>query len=135
MKLRNFVACSLIALMTFPVMGQVPTVRHKNTASYAAGYYYSRAYNYTTSVYAGGGTSGAYSIQLLQPFITTTDHRNYFPFNTFDPITIGQGAAKETVTPSSVSNCTSMNAAGTYCTVTATFTNAHGKGDTIVSGT
>ena len=125
MKLRSVVAFALIALMTLgPLEGQVATVKHKTSPSFAAGFFYSRAYNYQTSVYAGGATAGgAYTIQVLQPFITTVDHRNFYPFNTFDPITIGQGAAKETVTPLSVSNCTGpVNPAGTYCTITATFT-------------
>jgi hypothetical protein len=143
MKLRNFVTGLLVVLLSFlpnlePAFAQVRTLKHSKTPSFAAGMYYSKAYDYITSVYAGGSTtSGSFSIQLLHPFIQTADHRSFYPFNTFDPITIGQGSTQETVTPSSVSNCTGPgdNPPGTYCTVTATFSNAHGKGDIIVSGT
>lgn len=133
MKLRSLVAFLLLGI---PVFAQVSTVNPKTAASFAAGVYYSRAYDYRTTVFGGGGTSGAYSITVFKPFVTLADHRNVLPFSTFAPITIGQGATLETVTPSSVSNCSALTLpAGTYCTITATFTNAHGKGDAIVSGT
>lgn len=143
MKLRTLFTLWLIVVMIMlpnlePGFAQVRTFKHRTSPFFAAGMYYSRAFDYTTSVYAGGATAGgSYTIQVLHPFITTADHHNFYPFNTFDPITIGQGATLETVTPSSVSNCTGPgdNPAGTYCTITATFSNAHGRGDTIVSGT
>jgi hypothetical protein len=49
------------------------------------------------------------------------------------PITIGVGTANETVTPSAVS-CSTPDIQQT-CTVTATFTYAHGPGDIVRSGT
>ncbi len=136
--MKSVITVVLVALMAFAplqMLGQ-QSVTPYATPSFALGKYYSRAYDYTTKVYGGGGTSGAYSITFYKPFVTLNDHRNVLPFSTFSPITIGQGAAQETVTPSSVANCSSFTLpAGTFCTVTATFTNAHGAGDTVVSGT
>jgi len=48
------------------------------------------------------------------------------------PITVGVGANAETVTPSSVS-C-STPATYNTCTVTATFSNTHGAGEPVASG-
>lgn len=145
MKLRNFVTCIMVALMAVmpslePAFAQgIGTLNTKTSPSYAGGRYFSPAYDYKTNVFNGGATAGgAYSVTVYKPFIVTADGRKFYPFNTFDPITIGQGATLETVTPSSVSNCSNgpgPNPPGTYCTITATFSNAHGKGDAIVSGT
>lgn len=124
----------LAAFLALPLAAQ-STINFANQASYAGGVYYAPAYNYQTSVFGLGGTSGAYSITVFKPFVTLKDGRQVYPFSTAAPITVGQGSARETVTPSSVANCSSpSNPPGTYCTITATFTNAHGKGDVIVSG-
>ena len=138
--MKSILTVVLIALTAFAPLQlgfAQQTVKPYTSPSFAVGKYYSRAYDYTTSVLGGGSTAGgAYSITVLQPFVTLADHRIIYPFSTTAPITIGQGAAQETVTPSTVSGCsTATNPAGTRCTITATFSNAHGKGDTIVSGT
>lgn len=135
--MKNKLAVALLAALSvflaLPVFAQ-STINFTQQNSFAGGEFYAPAYNYQTSVYGGGGTSGAYSITVFKPSITLRDGRVVYPFSTTAPITIGQGSAKETVTPSSVANCSGINPAGTYCTITATFSNAHGKGDIIVSG-
>jgi hypothetical protein len=111
-----------------------------NSPSFGQGEYYAAAYAYNTSVYSGGSTAGgAYSIVLFKPFVVLPGGRNVTLFSsatTLPPITIGQGSSKETVTPTSSSGCNSFNqgAGSATCTVTATFTNAHGPSDQIVSG-
>jgi hypothetical protein len=105
--------------------------------SFGQGVYYSPSYNYQKYVSSGGGTTGAYSINLFNGSVTLTDGRRVPVFSTSASITIGQGSAQETVTPSSVSaGCSVINGGvNNPCTITATFANAHGKGDLVVSGT
>jgi hypothetical protein len=137
--MKNKFAVALLALLSvflaLPAFGQ-KTLNPVNQESYATGWYSAPAYNYQTSVFSGGATAGGtYSVSVFEPFVVLKDKRIIFPFSTTIPITIGQGAARETVTPSSVSNCSNtVNPAGTRCSITATFANAHGKGDVIVSG-
>lgn len=84
-------------------------------------------------VLSGATASGAYTLTLYSGFGTTSDGKNFKPFNTNAPILIGEGSSSETVTPSAVSN-TTPQALGT-CLVTATFAQAHGIGDQVRSGT
>lgn len=61
----------------------------------------------------------------------------FFPFGTNVPITIVDGANTETVTPSAVATPTvaSPSSVQPYaCSVTATLSNAHGAGVTVISG-
>jgi hypothetical protein len=111
--------------------------------SYGQGVYSAPAYNYVTRVLGGGATAGGtFSITLYSSAITLPDGRRVAIFGntTLPPITIGQGATLETVTPSSASNCSTVNTGvgsfqgATPCTLTATFTNAHGAGDLVQSG-
>ena len=125
-KLLTLVCSILIAASAF---GQI------KAASFEAGTYYAPAYNYQVEVWGGGSTAGgAYSIILFKPTVTLADGRVVNPFSTSTPITIGQGANQETVTPSAVSGC-GIGQPLRGCTITATFTNAHGKGDIIQSST
>jgi len=125
-KLLTLVAILTIAASAF---GQI------KAASFEAGTYYAPAYNYSVEVWGGGSTAGgAYSIILFKPTVTLADGRVINPFSTSTPITIGQGANQETVTPSAVSGC-GIGQPNRGCTITATFTNAHGKGDIIQSST
>ena len=65
---------------------------------------------------------------------TTPGGKSFVPFSTAAPITVGRGSAvEETVTPSAVS-CPAGHQENT-CTVTATFSNAHGSLSRIDSGT
>lgn len=112
--------------------------------SYGSGIFYSPAYNYKTYVLSGGSTAGgSYTITMAKPWIVLPDGRQVGVFSTSASITIGQGSNQETVTPSSVSSgCGSFNTnagfggrASNPCTITATFSNAHGIGELVQSGT
>lgn len=108
--------------------------------SFAVGNFYAPAYIYQTNVFGGGSTAGGtYSVTLYSGAVTTQDGRRYAPFggSTLPPITIGSGATMETVTPSSATGCGNLNtgiASQGSCSLTATFNNAHGRGDQITSG-
>ena len=78
-------------------------------------------------VRTGNAASGAQTI-IADGVLVAADGLSFQPFATNAPITIGVGANAETVTPSAVTN----NADGS-ASVTATFSNTHGIGDTIIS--
>lgn len=111
-----------------------------NRSSYGEGVYNALAYVYKIQVFGGGSTAGGtYAITLYSPGITLADGRRIAIFGntTLPSITIGQGANAETVAVTSASGCTSVNtnaASQGTCQLTATFTNAHGRGDQITSG-
>lgn len=138
-KLKKLaIAISLLMVSAFAQNSS--TQQMAGVGSWGEGDYYAPSYNYQTSVFSGGSTAGGtYTITLFKPFVTLPGGRNVAIFNSgtaMPPITIGQGAAKETVTPSSSSGCNSFNqgVGSATCTITAAFTNAHGQGDIIVSG-
>lgn len=63
--------------------------------------------------------------------------RSFFPYATNAPVTIVDGANTETVTPSAVSSpaAAAPSSIGPYaCSFTATFSNAHNSGVTLISG-
>lgn len=142
MKTVHKLLCSTIAcfLFTFSAFGQQNlTTPIQNFVSYDVGVYSALAYQWQTNVFTGSATSGTFSITLYQAAFTTPDGRRYAPFAnaTLPPITIGSGANLETVTPSSSSNCATVNTIAAnqgVCTLTATFSNPHGRGDFIISG-
>lgn len=76
---------------------------------------------------------GAATITLAFGQFGLTDGTNFAPLNVNAPIIVGVGSNAETVTPTAVSNPTP----GIYgsATITATFANTHGSGDTVSSGT
>ena len=78
--------------------------------------------------------TGSQTLTVAFGNITAGDGTVVAPLSTNAPITVGNtaGANMETVTPSAVS-CTTPAIYDT-CTVTATFTFSHGKGDQIRSG-
>jgi hypothetical protein len=112
----------------------------QNPASFAGWF---SAYNYAYGVNRGpsslrvdrgNSVTGSQSTITLAFGVTTLSDGRYFtPLATNAPITIGNGANTETVTPSAV-NCTTPQLLDT-CTVTATFTQLHNPGDQIRSGT
>lgn len=82
----------------------------------------------------GPNASGSGTITMAFGYFITADGTEVTaPFNTNAPIIVGGGSLVETVTPSSVSNSTprQFNTAQ----ITATFTNLHGNGDQVRSGT
>lgn len=138
----------LIAILAFalalPAFAQLNKTTPVNlNESYGQGVYSSPAYNYQGLRIIGGGSTGtgAYSIQLATGAITLPDFRrvNIFSNTIIPSITVGSGTLQETVTPSSVSGCTGVNVpiaqgAISPCTITATFSNAHGVGELVSSG-
>lgn len=81
----------------------------------------------------GNTATGAGTIVLAFGNVTLPDGTTFMPFSTTAPITVGIGANAETVTPSAVS-CGTPQVYST-CAVTATFSNLHGTGDIVTSGT
>jgi len=82
----------------------------------------------------GTTASGAATLTLNYSYTTLPDSTQLFPLATNCTINVGSGSNAETVTPSAVGNAT-FNAGQLTCTVTATFSNAHGLGDQISSAT
>lgn len=141
MKFSKFVLGATLLLASLASFAQLNlTTPITNRNSNDVGVYNSRSYVYSINVFGGGSTAGGtYSITLYQPAITLPDGRRVAIFGntTLPPITIGSGATRETVTPSSASGCNQINtnaASQGTCQLTATFTNAHGRGDIITSG-
>ncbi|MGH9345052.1 MAG: hypothetical protein ACRD19_14990 [Terriglobia bacterium] len=96
------------------------------------------AYGVNTSVAplrvdSGNSATGSQTITLAFGNIYLGDGTVVMPLSTTAPVTVGVGANAETVTPSAVS-CATPNVYDT-CTITATFSNTHGVGDLVSSGT
>lgn len=144
---RNLILGLILCITSIAAFAQgnytTPIVTSSGQAavSYDVGTYSALAYNWSGAVFSGSTGTGAYTISLYAPAITTIDGRRIaiFANTTLPPITIGNAGSgtMETVTPSSVSNCGSLNiavASQGICQITATFTYAHGRGDFIGSG-
>ena len=84
-------------------------------------------------ILTGNAAAGAATITVDFGIIALGDGTPLAPLSTTAPIVVGAGSTAETVTPSAVA-CTTPGVYGS-CTLTATFTNAHGQGETIASGT
>jgi hypothetical protein len=85
-------------------------------------------------VAAGSTTAGTYSITIQGPgSVTAGGNQSFVPFNPAVRITVGVGAVRETIKPTSVTGC-AVGQAVNPCVVTATFAFAHGAGTPIVSG-
>jgi hypothetical protein len=80
-------------------------------------------------VLAGSTGTGAYTL-TCQPQKSTNPNKASCTPSTTTPITVGQGSNSETVTPTAVSSDTLGN-----ILITATFSNAHGAGEMVRSGT
>lgn len=147
-KLSSAVLCSLALLMSFagtPVQAQ--GINPPANLSYVGGKFYARRYAYPgVRVFSGNNNAGAATITLSQASVRLADGRTIVPFSAGGynilgqpgsypaiPITIGAGATKETVTPTAVSGCY-VGAPQGVCSITATFAQAHGMGDVVVSG-
>ena len=79
------------------------------------------------------GATGSGSVTLTSGQMVLTDGTQAYPLATTAPVLVGSGSNQETVTPSAVSNPTSVipGLAG----FTATFSNLHGTGDPVASAT
>lgn len=78
-------------------------------------------------------TVGAQALTLAFGYTQTPEGITFNPLSTNAPFTVGGASATETVTPSSVSNSTPTIYSSP--SVTATFANLHGSGDTLRSAT
>jgi hypothetical protein len=141
---RHISILSIIVLTLAAVgfaQGYPPAPPDNNSRSvglfYAANYAY--GYNAITPLKVFSGVSyasGTQTIQLASGFTTGPDGRIIAPFNSnvMPSITIGTASDVETVTPTSATNCGPNSQAPGTCTITATFSNAHGGGEPIISG-
>jgi hypothetical protein len=131
MKKFLLVALLALAVLTAPVHAQ--RVQYNGTARYSNTWDAANFGKWQLRVASGSTSTGAYSITFpAGGYVTTTQGQSFTPFNTTTRITVGTGATQETVTPSAVSNCGVSSVA--TCTVTATFTYAHGAGTPVISG-
>lgn len=140
--LVTLLAGLILALPSFgqqaPATPLSNTSQLTNAVSYGQGTYSAVAYNYQSSVWSGGqATGGTYSITPFQSFVVVPGGRQVAVFSPNASITIGVGSGvQETVTPTSVSSgCYQFSSPARQCTITATFTYGHAKGDLIQSGT
>lgn len=81
----------------------------------------------------GNAVTGAQTISLVTGVTTLSDGTNITPVTTTTPITVGNGADAETVTPSAVVCPTPL--VTNSCQITATFARLHFTGDRVASGT
>lgn len=104
----------------------------------SGGVYVASVYNtWKSSVIAGPYGSGSVTITAYPGIVTLSDGYTFEPFTSSNPITIGVGASQETVTPSGVTygTCPTGYGGPQPCAfITATYSNAHGQGDPIISG-
>lgn len=129
---------AVIALLAVSVSAGF--AQSRNPSNFAGWYRAaSFAYGHTISgaaalhVGIGFAGTGAQSFTANFGYTTLTDGTVVYPLATTAPISIGQGATFETVTPSAVS-CATPTVYQT-CSVTATFTYAHAAGESVISGT
>jgi hypothetical protein len=96
--------------------------------------YNASAYNtWRAQVYSAPSTTGSGTLVIRQNGVTICGNYRFQPFSVTAPISVGVGAAAETVTPTAVSGCV-LNGPTNSCAVTATFANVHGPGEIITSG-
>jgi hypothetical protein len=137
MKNKILVVVSLIALVALVAYAQ-----SKSRNSVFGDEYVPSNYNFGNNPAVNGGViqtgtsaTGAGTIYLRAGTITLPDGRVIAPYATTAAIIVGAGTANaETVSPSAVANCY-INAAPGVCAITATFSNVHGAGEIVASGT
>lgn len=150
--MRNFSKQVLSFLCAFALLISVapPMEAQQNppsNQSYVGGKFVARNYNYPgVRIFSGNNASGVATITLSSGSVTLRDGRTIVPFsaggfNTLGaagplpaiPIMVGAGAVQETVTPTAVSGCY-VGAPQGSCSITASFTYAHGQGEVVTSG-
>jgi hypothetical protein len=123
-------AFAVVCLLAIGAHAQSQSILHN-----VGGRYDARAYQYPgAKIATAPAASGAGSIILTQGWVTLADGTTLMPWTTATPITVNQGGANaETVTPSAVSGC-GLGTQQNTCTITATFSNVHGAGESVTSG-
>lgn len=112
----------------------VPPAFAQSQLSYVAGRRVATNFNYRSVAIGIGFTgTGTQTMFMSSGVATLADGRVINPFSVLAPITVGQGGSLETVTPTSVSGCGSATA--NVCAITASFVNAHGQNEPVISGT
>lgn len=132
---RSFVGAALALLSVFLALPAEAQNRTRFAGEYSAFDFAYGVQGVNTPplrVNIGNTATGAATITLAFGNITLGDGTIYMPLATNAPISVGVGSNAETVTPSAVS-C-STPAAYNTCQVTATFSNTHGVGDLVTSG-
>lgn len=130
------VLVALVGLVFVPNL-QAQNPSNSSLLHNVGGFYVASAYNTWRAQVAGGPfASGAVTISMASGVVSLADGYTFVPFSTSVPIIVGLGTAnQETVTPSAVSGCTqAASVSPPSCLVTATFSNSHGQGDIVVSG-
>lgn len=122
---RVFLAFVAVVFMAATAFSQSPNASSLLGANIAANYG-NWAVPSTNAVTAASG-----QVMNFQPAscLVTAGNKAIFPFNANAPITVSDGANTETVTPSAASLTSST------CSLTATFSSAHGAGVKVSSGT
>lgn len=121
----------LFASFASPVMAQV--VPYAGQTRFSNEWVAPNFGKWQLRVAQGSTSTGAYSITFPNGgYVTAAGAQSFTPFNLTTRITVGVGGVQETVTPTAVSGC-GVSSVGT-CTVTATFTYAHGAGTPVISG-
>ncbi len=150
--MRNFTRQALSFLCAFALLISVaPSMEAQqnppSNQSYVGGRFVARNYNYPgVRIFSGNNAAGIATITLSSGSVRLQDGRTIVPFsagglNTSGtagpfpaiPISVGAGAVEETVTPTAVSGCY-VGAPQGSCSVTASFTYAHGQGELVASG-
>ena len=136
-------------MLLMPLAG-TPLAAQQNppsNQSFVGGKFVAKNYNYPgIRIYSGNNASGAATITLSSGSIRLPDGRTIVPFSAggFNilgqpgpypaiPIYVGAGTTRELVTPTAVSGCY-VGAPQGSCSITATFSNAHGQGELVTSG-
>jgi hypothetical protein len=139
MKLRNLAVAILTIFMAAGLWAQ-SSATLPFYGSRGFGKYYAPNYAYGLHPASAGGkiatgntVTGSATITLVSGTVTLPDGRVIVPYAVGVPIAIAD-SLNETVTPTAVSGCVA-NAPNNTCLVTASFTNLHGAGALVTSGT
>lgn len=132
---RTIVGIALVLIVSAQLSAQNRTrfAGRYNASDYAYGLLGNSVPN-ALSVATGFTSTGSQTLTMVNPCTVLGDGTTLCPLNTNSPILVGTGTTSETVTPTAVSGCTSPSAPYASCTVTATFTYAHGTGEIVQSG-
>ena len=144
-SIRTTIAVLALALLAtlVPCLASAQTVSPQGPIPAAE--YFAIKYNYggfapagiapqALFVDQGNSATGTGTITVrVESNIKTFDGRVFMPFATNAPIIVDSGTNQETVTPTAVS-CGTPTLPGT-CQITASFSNIHGTGSRIASGT
>jgi hypothetical protein len=143
MKFTRLFASVLLAFASLAAMAQQYTSAGSTISRIGGRIFYAPEYNlHDANVYIVGGNSstGSQTITLSAGSVKLRDGRAVVPFAVGVPLQIND-ASQETVTITAVSNCIPtgtvqdpFNTQATLCSITASFSYAHGAGAQIWSG-